>query len=322
MPALEPFHPDIDRYDQRSAGRLFESLWQDETVSRAVAERLAASVRVAHAAGDACWEVTMYPHGIRLNVGQVETMTVMEEDARFLVRAPLNLAADPRFKIDASRSPVYPAVPVPSAVCECTPSDVAALPTAVRLAHEEFVRAAASFKQGSPFKRSHSPAVLDYVEGALSITLPRPSYAPRGSPDQQVNPLADELDPSQPLMEGARYQVTVNAYERDPRARQLCIAAYGTSCVVCGFSFGAVYGREFAGIVHVHHCRPLSEAGGEREVDPVEDLRPVCPNCHAVIHHGGRVREIAEVQRLLAAAGPNGPATTSEPRPPKEEKEQ
>jgi hypothetical protein len=69
--------------------------------------------------------------------------------------------------------------------------------------------------------------------------------------------------------------------------------------VVCGFDFGAVYGAEFAGFIHVHHLRPLSEIRGEYVVDPVADLCPVCPNCHAVIHHGGRVRSVEEVRQLL-----------------------
>ncbi len=30
--------------------------------------------------------------------------------------------------------------------------------------------------------------------------------------------------------------------------------------------------------------RPISQIGEDYEVDPIEDLRPVCPNCHAVIH--------------------------------------
>jgi 5-methylcytosine-specific restriction protein A len=46
----------------------------------------------------------------------------------------------------------------------------------------------------------------------------------------------------------------------------------------------------------------LSGIGVEYEVNPIEDLRPVCPNCHAAIHHGGRLRDIQEVQQLLESA--------------------
>ena len=104
---------------------------------------------------------------------------------------------------------------------------------------------------------------------------------------------------AEPVVEGARYRVVVSAYERDPEARRQCIAAHGTACCVCGFRFGAMYGPVAEGFVHVHHLRPLSEAGGAHRVDPVEDLRPVCPNCHAVLHLGGRCRSIEEVRQLL-----------------------
>jgi hypothetical protein len=99
--------------------------------------------------------------------------------------------------------------------------------------------------------------------------------------------------------EGACRRVSVNAYERDERARRQCIEHHGTGCCICGFNFAACYGKEAKDYIHVHHLRPLSEAGGEYVLDPIEDLRPVCPNCHAVLHLGGRCRTIEEVQRLL-----------------------
>ena len=100
-------------------------------------------------------------------------------------------------------------------------------------------------------------------------------------------------------VEGSTRQVSVNAYERSHGAVLECKAAHGTKCLICSFDFEAVYGSEFAGFIHVHHIRPLSEIGGEYVVNPVADLCPVCPNCHAVIHHGGRLRSIDEVRQLL-----------------------
>lgn len=257
----------------------------------------------------------MYPHGLRLNVGQVEALTILEGGSRFLFQSPLYLDADQRFELITSQSPVYPAVPIPSGVCQVAPSDLVALPTVVRIAHEAYIQAAASFKRGSPFKRSHSPAVIEYVELELATTLPRPAYAPDNSPEQRVEPLPDELDPSQPLIEGARYQVTVNAYERDPRARQLCIARHGTACVICGSSFAAAYGSVAEGFIHVHHVRPLSEIGGEYEVNPTEDLRPVCPNCHAVLHRRVPAFSIEEVRGFLQQQGQTEPGDQAGPHP-------
>ena len=93
----------------------------------------------------------------------------------------------------------------------------------------------------------------------------------------------DEITPVE-YREGATRQVTVNAYERDPTARQACIARYGSSCIVCGFSFQERYGEKGAGYIHVHHLKPLSQLGMDYRVNPTEDLRPLCPNCHAMAH--------------------------------------
>jgi hypothetical protein len=111
--------------------------------------------------------------------------------------------------------------------------------------------------------------------------------------------LPDEVSPAKGVVEGAIRTITVNAYERDPAARSQCIAAHGRNCCVCGFSFAARYGPVADGYIHVHHLRPLSEVGGAHVVDPVEDLRPVCPNCHAVLHRRIPAYSIEEVQAFL-----------------------
>jgi putative restriction endonuclease len=107
------------------------------------------------------------------------------------------------------------------------------------------------------------------------------------------------------LIEGSVCRVVVNAYERSPIARARCIAHYGAKCFVCDFDFGAAYGPIADGFIHVHHLKPLCEIGEAYEVDPVVDLRPVCANCHAVIHLGGGCRKVEELQRLVAAVRPS-----------------
>lgn len=103
-------------------------------------------------------------------------------------------------------------------------------------------------------------------------------------------------------VEGAVKTVTVNAYERNRRSRQACIAHHGTRCVVCGFSFADTYGDIAVGHIHVHHVRPIAAAGGPYLVDPINDLRPVCANCHSIIHLGGVCRSLEEVKALLKPA--------------------
>lgn len=108
------------------------------------------------------------------------------------------------------------------------------------------------------------------------------------------------------LPEGAKKQTTVNAYERNPKAREICIQNYGYKCSVCEFDFEEVYGEIGIGFIHVHHLKPLSEINEEYQVDPVNDLRPVCPNCHSMLHKANftieqlrnTLRKIRELQTI------------------------
>jgi hypothetical protein len=117
---------------------------------------------------------------------------------------------------------------------------------------------------------------------------------------REIRSLPGDVDADGPLVEGAVMRVSVNAYERNPIARQRCIEHYGARCFICAFDFGEVYGRTADGFIHVHHLVPLSEVSDEYEVDPIADLRPICPNCHAVLHLGGRTRTVEEVKALIA----------------------
>lgn len=105
-----------------------------------------------------------------------------------------------------------------------------------------------------------------------------------------------------PLGEGSKKTISVNVYERNPHARAKCIRHFGTTCSVCQTEMSDFYGETAEGFIHIHHLKPLSEIGEAYEVDPINDLRPVCPNCHAIIHLGGNCRTIEEVQDLIEAA--------------------
>jgi 5-methylcytosine-specific restriction protein A len=104
------------------------------------------------------------------------------------------------------------------------------------------------------------------------------------------------------LIEGATKRVQVNVFERDSKARQQCIDYYGLNCVVCNFHFVLAYGQLAKGYIHVHHLTPLSEINEEYVVNPIEDLRPVCPNCHAMLHQKGvssGIDGVNEIQQLF-----------------------
>lgn len=97
------------------------------------------------------------------------------------------------------------------------------------------------------------------------------------------NLYADEANTNE-LEEGARQTVMVNKRERSFKARQLCLDEHGYRCVVCKLSFEERYGLIGVGFIHVHHLELISEKSEAYKVNPVRDLRPVCPNCHAMMH--------------------------------------
>jgi 5-methylcytosine-specific restriction protein A len=101
------------------------------------------------------------------------------------------------------------------------------------------------------------------------------------------------------LFEGAIRRVSVKAYERNPEARRICVEHYGAICQICGFDFEKTYGEIGKGFIHVHHLKQMSEIGEAYQVDPINDLLPVCPNCHAIIHKRKPPYSIEEMQTLL-----------------------
>jgi predicted HNH restriction endonuclease len=100
-------------------------------------------------------------------------------------------------------------------------------------------------------------------------------------------------------VEGAARSILVNAYERNRRAREKCIQHYGRTCAVCGFAFGARYGEPATGYIQIHHVVPIARVRKEYRLNPIADLRPVCPNCHAVIHRREPPFSIDEVKQML-----------------------
>ena len=112
---------------------------------------------------------------------------------------------------------------------------------------------------------------------------------------------ADELpiEKAEELFEGIKRSVTVNSYERNSKARQLCVKHWKAICTVCTFDFEKTYGKIGKGFIHVHHLTPVSQIGKSYQVDPIKDLIPVCPNCHSMLHQREPPLTIGELKLLL-----------------------
>lgn len=109
----------------------------------------------------------------------------------------------------------------------------------------------------------------------------------------------DEVDAGVEYTEGSTKTIRVNVYERSPAARRDCLLHHGYSCKVCKFNFQDFYGAIGGDFIHVHHKKPLAKINRGYKVDPVQDLEPVCPNCHAMLHSREPVYTSAELRRML-----------------------
>jgi len=154
------------------------------------------------------------------------------------------------------------------------------------------VEALAHFVYPGPERHCHWK-----MRGRLAGALEALGWA-ADPPDFEVHP--EEVPEGTQFPEGAVRRVEVNAYERNTAARRLCLAHYGNSCVACGINLKAAYGLE-EDFIHVHHIRMLAKISKEYRVDPVKDLRPVCPNCHSIIHLNKPAFSIDEVKAMLTA---------------------
>lgn len=100
--------------------------------------------------------------------------------------------------------------------------------------------------------------------------------------------------------EGTTRISTITKYERNPAARQACIDHYGYQCSVCEFKFADIYGEKIGkDFIEVHHLKPVSTKQEEYEINPIEDLRPVCSNCHRMLHKRIPIYSIQELKEII-----------------------
>lgn len=111
-------------------------------------------------------------------------------------------------------------------------------------------------------------------------------------------------------LEGRLIESWSTRRERDPDNRARCLAIHKEArCAVCEMSFLEEYGDIGRDFIHVHHEHPLGASNDNTGDfhDPENAMKPVCPNCHAMLHRGldarkGEVRSIAELRSVRSQA--------------------
>lgn len=116
-----------------------------------------------------------------------------------------------------------------------------------------------------------------------------------------IVPVEEEMisDHEAGYTEGGVQRAEANRYERNPLNRKLCLAAKGYDCTICGMNFEKRYGEIGHHFIHVHHIVPVSQIGEGYIIDPLKDLIPVCPNCHAMLHKSNPPLSPDELKAML-----------------------
>jgi 5-methylcytosine-specific restriction enzyme A len=289
-----------DRNDASGTRAVLERILPDETVRAACLAEFGRSVSFAHEENPDRWGVTLLDYGLRLNVGRIEVLTIVAGEFHLLLDGP-------SISREARKSGWIQFVERPGGFYRSGPDSVVggfapaalllALPL-VRDSHLVLIRSASALPLNPASLRAYSPGAIAYLIEETGIARAHPSYYYLRDGTEPTPPPGREVsDPA--LTEGEVHQVILTVRERNPDARRLCIEHYGATCRVCGMDFLATYGEEARGCVQVHHIDPPADSEGEREVDPVNDLNPVCPNCHAVIHRRRPPFTIDEVRDML-----------------------
>ena len=115
----------------------------------------------------------------------------------------------------------------------------------------------------------------------------------------RYSPFSETTDTTITYIEGSATQVTQTRYERNIYARKECLKHYGYSCSVCDFNFEKFYGSLGYKFIHVHHLTQVATIKQEYKVNPIQDLRPVCPNCHLMLHKQNPPLTIDELKDII-----------------------
>ncbi len=117
------------------------------------------------------------------------------------------------------------------------------------------------------------------------------------------------------VSEGESMTVTAAVYERSRKLRDAAIDHYSRdgvlTCDCCGFEFGSFYGDKYgSSCIEIHHIKPIFMYEGRSEVQTIrealDNLMPVCPNCHRTIHRNHITRdELSDFKAAIKASRKN-----------------
>lgn len=109
---------------------------------------------------------------------------------------------------------------------------------------------------------------------------------------EKENHHVELFDENVTINEGTQTIQNTKVYERSKKLRDQAIKYYKTDdkikCHACCFDFENFYGEYGKDFIEIHHEKPVYQYNGddiEKTItDALENVKPICPNCHRMIH--------------------------------------
>ena len=114
--------------------------------------------------------------------------------------------------------------------------------------------------------------------------------------DKLTPKIEREVEQQKEFDEGFREETVRTIVERNPDLVTRAKVYHGVACGVCEMTFEEVYGEHGKGFVEMHHLYPVKDGMRKNTVD---DLRPVCANCHRMLHRGSALMSIEDLKEIV-----------------------
>lgn len=130
----------------------------------------------------------------------------------------------------------------------------------------------------------------------------------------------ENYDENLVIIEGSKQRKNVQIYERSRKLREVAINHYRQNghlkCCVCSFDYYTYYGERGRGFIEIHHQKPIFQYEDEDMnmfiKRALQNVVPVCSNCHRMIH---RVKNapipVEELRRLVQQAKTDSTSNTT-----------
>lgn len=283
--------------DKNESGRndseeVMVQLLPDSDERSMVLQQLLESSELADSIAPNAWAVTLFNNGFRLNVGQVEVLVFV--DGQLRVNLVGEVGAEP-FVEDNFEAADYRSLPQPQCAFVGRVGAFAAVESALRSSHQQFVKLAASTRsgqprEGSPFRRFHCEELLQYARDVTNEWRSDLAKTPESGLDFTPGEQFDMDSPK--AREGYEIDRRILARGRNASLASLRKERDDYTCQACGFKL-QLDGKF---VIEVHHTEPLATTGATDT--PIEQPVSLCPTCHRIAHLRGMPYSVEEIRGI------------------------